>query len=135
MQHVFAHIFANLFACAWALSKCMKVLVAYFKFLASETFKLIYIMYFAHIFAIFLHMHGSWASVWKFWLHFWNSWLPKHLNQYTTCILHTFLKLFSMCTRKKIAKICAKYMLYIDLYVFGAKNFKNATKNSAKLTS
>ena len=32
------------------------------------------------------------------------------------------------CTRKKIAKICAKYMLYIDLYVFGAKNFKNATK-------
>ena len=37
-----------------------------------------------------------------------------------------------LCTCKKIAKICAKYMLYIDLYVFGAKNFKNATKNSAK---
>ena len=32
------------------------------------------------------------------------------------------------CTRKKIAKMCAKYMLYIDLYVFWAKDFKNATK-------
>ena len=37
------------------------------------------------------------------------------------------------CTRKKIAKICAKYMLYIDLYVFGAKNFKNATKTFIQL--
>ena len=35
------------------------------------------------------------------------------------------------CTCKKIAKMCAKYMLYIDLNVFEAKNFKNATKNSA----
>ena len=35
---------------------------------------------------------------------------------------------------QKIAKMCAKYM-YIDLYVFGAKNFKHATKNFAKLTS
>jgi len=33
-----------------------------------------------------------------------------------------------LCTCKKIAKMCAKYMLYIDLYVFRAKNFKNATK-------
>ena len=32
-----------------------------------------------------------------------------------------------LCTCKKIAKMCAKYMLYIDLYVFGAKDFKNAT--------
>jgi len=36
---------------------------------------------------------------------------------------------------QKIAKMCAKYMLYINLYVFGAKNFKHATKNFAKLTS
>ena len=30
--------------------------------------------------------------------------------------------------RKKNAKMCAKYMLYIDLCVFWAKDFKNATK-------
>ena len=29
---------------------------------------------------------------------------------------------------QKNCKMCAKYMLYIDLYVFGAKNFKNVTK-------
>jgi len=46
--------------------KLAEFLVAFLKFLASKTFKSIYNMYFAHIFAIFLRMHGLWISVRKF---------------------------------------------------------------------
>ena len=61
--HTFLRFF---FACAQALGKCMKVLVAFLKFLAPKTYKSIYNMYFAHIFAIFLRVHGLWMSVRKF---------------------------------------------------------------------
>ena len=86
-----------------------------FEILGSKTYKSIYTMFFAHIFAIFLHMHGSWASVWKFWLHFWNAWPQKHVNRYTTCILHTFLQIFFACAWAlgKFIKVLVTFLKFL----------------------
>ena len=59
------------------------------KSMAKESKKLLIMKY--CMLSIKLRFFINWLIMQNFWLQFWNSWIQKHINRYTTCILHTFL--------------------------------------------